>query len=264
MYKVFILTVGLLFSVIADAVESLPLYQSAIELEQHVSFETDHIIALSKNKKINGQWRFDDSIRFQGVLIKTLYEINAEEDINAIIVFYDSILKDAKYSVLFACKGRYCGSSNEWANATFKESRLYGVDDSQAYWIVKSANITWVLYLIRRGNDRIYWYVETLQTENLASLQPFALASSCEQLLKMPKLDIFLNDKMASYFLIVQQPGINTLLSSQQMADACMKQLIVVFPKLVMQSLGLGEFDRLTQRRVDALSIELLRVDKQK
>ncbi len=69
--------------------------------------------------------------------------------------------------VLFQCEGRLCGSSNQWANQVFGESRLYGLDNQQAYAVLKQDTpegpIYYALYSTQRGNKKVFLQLEMIQ-----------------------------------------------------------------------------------------------------
>lgn len=64
---------------------------------------------------------------------------------------------------LFACDGRDCGRSNHWANYIFQQPILYGPDQNQSYIAVKHAGHLLGLYVIERGNKRVYAHLQVLR-----------------------------------------------------------------------------------------------------
>lgn len=60
---------------------------------------------------------------------------------------------------LFVCQGRDCGRSNEWANDIFGRAILYGPDSNQWYLAVDRDGDLVSVYVIERGNKRVYAYV---------------------------------------------------------------------------------------------------------
>lgn len=140
-----------------------PLFPGAIELEPTFLSEVDEwVMPLSKNKKINGDWTFEKSLMFSGSLSSVTYRIHTKKRLLDISRFYQTFAESGEKKVLFTCKGRVCGSSNEWANGHFGVKELYGSDMNQRYWALNIKGDYLLLYLIERGNGRIYLHAETL------------------------------------------------------------------------------------------------------
>lgn len=96
--------------------------------------------------------------------------------------------------VLYWCTGRECGPSNLWANQVFKNAKLYGTDDSQAYTLLnleKAGQDQQIiaLYAVTRGNGRGYLYTQQL---SLTAPQQ-GLYPSAATLLKLLREDGKLN-----------------------------------------------------------------------
>jgi hypothetical protein len=65
--------------------------------------------------------------------------------------------------ILYQCAGRECGRSNEWANAVFGKPILYGPDANQQYLAWESQERLVAVYVIQRGNKRVYAHVQVLE-----------------------------------------------------------------------------------------------------
>lgn len=83
----------------------------------------------------------------------------------------DHYLKQVGGDPLFSCKGRDCGRSNYWANNIFKQAILYGPDTNQFYFAGEHADALIALYVIERGNKRIYAHLEVLKPESRVALR---------------------------------------------------------------------------------------------
>ncbi len=68
----------------------------------------------------------------------------------------------SEYTTRFVCQGRDCGSSNEWANAVFDEPKLYGLEQSQYYWVGQNRQTSdyWLVYISKRSNKPVHYRVE--------------------------------------------------------------------------------------------------------
>ena len=71
---------------------------------------------------------------------------------------------------LFSCRGRDCGRSNYWANNIFGRAILYGPDRNQFYFAGEYDDALIALYVIERGNKRIYAHLEVLRPERSVAL----------------------------------------------------------------------------------------------
>ena len=75
--------------------------------------------------------------------------------------------KRENYRKLFSCIGRECGSSNYWANDIFGNRILYGPERNQYYSVFDAANEGRedfiAMYIITRGNRRVYAYFEFIE-----------------------------------------------------------------------------------------------------
>jgi hypothetical protein len=73
---------------------------------------------------------------------------------------------------LFTCRGRDCGRSNLWANEIFNRAMLYGPDDNQFYYAGRYHDHLIALYVIERGNKRVYAHLEVLKPEHQVAVRP--------------------------------------------------------------------------------------------
>ncbi len=125
---------------------------------------TDHALILGALKKIDGAMQADRQERMHGVLTRVTYRVPEDYSLKAVIEHWQGELLGADRDLLFQCQGRACGSSNYWANRVFGIAELYGPDGEQYYEVTREAgeqeHRIHVLYVIRRGNRRIYAHVE--------------------------------------------------------------------------------------------------------
>jgi hypothetical protein len=71
---------------------------------------------------------------------------------------------------VFSCRGKACGRSNNWANGIFRQAILYGPDANQYYFAGKLDDRLLSLYVIERGNKRVYAHLQLLTPENPVSV----------------------------------------------------------------------------------------------
>ena len=263
MFRTIILTLlgGLLFTRVLAS--ELPIYEGARELDKKQSVVEKHHIALSKNKKVDGRWLFENELKLSGDLEQTLYQIETDEPLENVAAFYRVWVKQSVREVQFACEARLCGSSNQWANGFFHQKLLYGPDANQYYWVIKQGDIYWVLYLIERGNKRIYLYTERLQTQVVIAWFNLQIPDHCLiDSAFVEKNSLLAENKGFEYLLVVSIAGVNTLQASQTKANECLSILSKVFPALKIQAIGLGEFSSSLDKKVKTDRIELIRLNE--
>jgi hypothetical protein len=126
----------------------------------------DHEVALGSINKFRGVWQFRDSERLSGRLVRYTWQIvdgfSSSEVMQELV---DKVLQNDTAELLFACEGRACGKSAQWANRVFLQRILYGREDLQAYSVYRlgeAGRDRMVLYSAARTADRQYLHVELL------------------------------------------------------------------------------------------------------
>jgi len=72
---------------------------------------------------------------------------------------------------VFRCQGRDCGRSNHWANYIFEQAILYGPDVNQHYFAGELDEHLVSLYVIERGNKRVYAHLQILTPETPVAVE---------------------------------------------------------------------------------------------
>jgi hypothetical protein len=137
-------------------------------IEMSFEEDTNYRIVLGGLSRSGGAVIPDDSRRVRGDLTRINYEISLEFSGDEVYEFYNEMISGEAYSELFRCSGRACGSSNYWANDIFKNRILYGPERNQHFvaFSVQTENELEVLaslYIITRGNRRVYAYFEIIE-----------------------------------------------------------------------------------------------------
>ncbi len=135
-----------------------------------VEFEQDAIyrLVLSGLQRTRGLVAPEESQRLRGDVTKIVYEISQEFSGEDAYQFFREQMESKGYSELFSCSGRACGSSNYWANDIFRNRILYGPERNQYYLAMRTEagaedSPSIALYIITRGNRRIYAYLEIVE-----------------------------------------------------------------------------------------------------
>ncbi|NRB42367.1 MAG: DUF4892 domain-containing protein [Pseudomonadales bacterium] len=143
------------------AEQYFPIYRNAVISKTETLKHTAWYLPLAKYQKINGVWQFSKALDLQGDVTKVTYLIKTHDLYNNIATFYQTWTGTPSIEVLFSCKNRACGSSNEWANGHFHARNLYGMQNKQRYWALKTATGYIAMYLIERGNGQKFLHIET-------------------------------------------------------------------------------------------------------
>jgi len=132
-----------------------------------VEYEADHRslprqFAIGRVDRSDRQVRMEDSIRTRGSLERVTYRIPDGSDVDDVVAHYRRQLGG---NVLFFCRARDCGRSNYWANDVFGVAELYGPDANQRYLALERGSRFISLYVIERGNQRVYAHLEVVEPE---------------------------------------------------------------------------------------------------
>jgi hypothetical protein len=109
--------------------------------------------------RIRRDLRVDDLRRVNADLEAATYQIASGTRLEDIVAHYRSSIDG---EILFSCTGRDCGRSNDWANQVFHQAILYGPDSNQRYFALQRDDQLLALYVIERGNKRVYAHLQVL------------------------------------------------------------------------------------------------------
>ncbi len=172
------LVVGLLVLIqVAWAAEPLHLesFPLATEINRSEGADPDYRLMLGGIIKINGLIRSDREQRLNANLVRTTWELPGGHSPEAGFSYLREQLLEQNARILFECAGRQCGPSSLWANEVFKQSRLYGVDNSQFYAAFELEQGHAALYAVRRGNGRVYLHLDLLSNDSLTASELVSL-----------------------------------------------------------------------------------------
>ncbi|TDT41552.1 uncharacterized protein DUF4892 [Halospina denitrificans] len=180
---VVLLMAGLVSPAIAATAEGEPGFAPfpGGSVERRSSIEDKEMrVFLGAVSEVNNELRVNDSIRKRwSGFIRTL-RVGRSNRVEEVADYYRSRIREKEATVLFECQGRACGNSNVWANRVFDESRLYGRDDAQRYWVTawpdaKNRIQLNTLYAIERGNREVYVHEQAFRLAEGESLPGVAL-----------------------------------------------------------------------------------------
>ncbi|MCJ8167763.1 DUF4892 domain-containing protein [Atopomonas sediminilitoris] len=126
--------------------------------------EVDYTLYLSAPQRISGQLRADRVVQRVGRLQRISWQIPSEHSAKEAFLQAKQQWRAQGYSLLYACRGRRCGSSNLIANSVLDNAKLYGPDDGQMMAVLRGKlddrERVVVLYGITRGNRRVYLHMD--------------------------------------------------------------------------------------------------------
>jgi len=120
-----------------------------------------HKIVLGRLKKISNNLDPKSEQLVQGIRHYETFRAASGVSLDEAMTALQSAVA-SEYTTRFVCQGRDCGSSNEWANAVFDEPKLYGLEQSQYYWVGQNRRTSdyWLVYISKRSNKPVHYRVE--------------------------------------------------------------------------------------------------------
>ena len=139
---------------------------NSVEYSEDVNYR----LVLGSLQRTRGQVVPENSERIRGNVTRITYEVSGEFTGADVYQYYLDQIDEVNYTQLFACEGRACGSSNYWANDIFRNRILYGPERNQYYLAIRTGaglatDPSIALYIITRGNRRLYAYLEIIEVD---------------------------------------------------------------------------------------------------
>ena len=125
--------------------------------------------------------RVDSSRRVAGELQRATYRMPGGTRYQDVIGHYQSLALDFGGEVVFTCRGRACGRSTVWANDVFGVKELVAPDSEQFYLAAAAATRLLAIYVVQRGNRRVYAHLDVVETELGAEQTPDVASSLSRQ-----------------------------------------------------------------------------------
>jgi hypothetical protein len=127
---------------------------------------------MSRVDRIRRELRVDDQLRIDGTMESVTYQMPDGVSVAEVVQHYRDVLGG---DLLFRCDGRACGRSNDWANQIFGLAILYGPDVNQYYAAREWQDRLVGLYVIERGNRRVYAHLQFIEPGESGGMEPNAL-----------------------------------------------------------------------------------------
>jgi|GEM_PF-4165762 len=135
-----------------------------------------YVLPLGMAKKVHGRVILDDSKKIIAKVTRSTYELDttfAFDDAQALVKAALSNLE-----ILYTCDSQACGVSSFWVESILTAPRIVGLDSYQSVWVASEvgSKAFHVLYLVQRGNRRVYLHYEkaVVVDQSKLSIGPFA------------------------------------------------------------------------------------------
>lgn len=102
--------------------------------------------------------RVASSARVAARLDRVTYRTPPGTRLDDVIAHYQAAT--AGYEPIHTCRGRDCGRSTAWANDVFGVKELVAPDSAQFYLAATRADALVAVYIVQRGNRRVYAHVD--------------------------------------------------------------------------------------------------------
>ncbi len=234
----------------------LDLPEHAERLDKIQAQQGLHRLALGRAREVNSRWQFEQEQFVKGEQTAITWQLDNAVNYQSTVRFFADWVAQTDAEVVYQCQGRSCGASNIWANNYFFDWRLYGPDDKQYFWLLRQGNEYFMLYLIERGNRKVYLREQKIITEqNLTAKDNLILGKQCQT------DEIVQLDQQAHWLLIVSVVNDQTQQQSRKLAEQCLTRIKQAEPKLHIDVLALGQWNRHWQK-VQENYLELIRTAK--
>ncbi len=130
----------------------------------------EYTFAMAPVEKIRRELKIENALTVMAKRRSATHLLPDGTSLDAAIAHYDGLLASA--NVRFRCRGRDCGGSSQWANQIFGMSLLYGPDANQFYLAGEQAGELVSVYVVQRGNRRVYAHLVVLAPEQAVAVTP--------------------------------------------------------------------------------------------
>lgn len=111
----------------------------------------------------------DSSSRVVAHLLRVTYQAPEGTRLDDVVDHYRALVAGQQADVAFECRGRDCGRSTAWANGVFGVKELVAPDASQFYLAASFGESLAAIYVVQRGNRRIYAHVDLVRDAAIRS-----------------------------------------------------------------------------------------------
>lgn len=142
-----------------------PFAGAVLQSEQRKSL-SDHWVVLGAVERIKGVVIAEKDVRINGEVESQVWQAPAGHNLDDVYGFYRRQAQKNSLDRIFECKGRACGTSNDYANQVFGKSLLTARDADQRYWVgIKwegKEGQLWLIYTVQKVSKGTYVYFEKI------------------------------------------------------------------------------------------------------
>ena len=125
--------------------------------------------------------RMDRGERVAARLLQATYRLPDGTRLEDAVAHYVEAVQALGLPVAFTCRGRDCGRSTVWANDVFGVKELVAPDPAQFYLAASDGQTLLAIYVVQRGNRRVYAHVDRALREAPATEGAAALVARLRQ-----------------------------------------------------------------------------------
>lgn len=125
--------------------------------------------------------RMDRGERVAARLLQATYRLPDGTRLEDAVAHYAEAVEALGLPVAFTCRGRDCGRSTVWANDVFGVKELVAPDPAQFYLAASDGQTLLAIYVVQRGNRRVYAHVDRALREVPATEDAAALVARLRQ-----------------------------------------------------------------------------------
>ena len=111
--------------------------------------------------------RVERSARVPAKLLRTTYRTPLGTPLEDVAQHYRGQVADL--TEVFSCQGLDCGRSTVWANDVFGVKELVAPDSAQFYLAAAGGDTLVAVYIVRRGNRRVYAHVDFARGDGIGA-----------------------------------------------------------------------------------------------
>lgn len=128
----------------------------------------DYEFVTGRVERSRRERRVDRSVRVPANVRRVTYQTPPGTRLEEVVEHYRAAL--AGTDEVFACRGRDCGRSTAWANDVFQVKELVAPDAAQFYVAAAGEDELVAVYVVQRGNRRVYAHVEFARGSGIGAL----------------------------------------------------------------------------------------------
>jgi hypothetical protein len=142
-----------------------------VEYQRDEEFRPREFV-MGRVERLRRDVRVQELLRLDGTLEAATYRIPDGVPVDQVAAHFHNKMEGG---LLFRCSGRDCGRSSEWANQIWNQATLFGPDANQHYLAWEWQGRLLAVYVIERGNRRVYAHLQVLEPADEAVLGANAL-----------------------------------------------------------------------------------------